>query len=294
MTILIVGATGQIAAPLFRRLHSDGTAVRSLSRDTDYAAAVLAEPGAGDPDLISDSFEDPGVLDCAFAGVDRVLLSMWPMAPEQQAAQRAVIDAAARAGVAQLVRVSALSAGHGALGAIQRSHAVLDDYLAASGVPHTSLRPAVFDSTLVAQTAPEVAVTGTWTGSASAGRVPFIDPMDVSRAALAVLTSPGTWNRDYDLTGPELLSYPDVARLLTAELERPVRYEQHPPDELRALLRDRGLPYTAVEVTLARDAATEAGENERLTGHVAHLTGHDPVPLARYLHEHKTAYETAA
>jgi uncharacterized protein YbjT (DUF2867 family) len=290
MTTLIIGATGQIAAPVFRHLHRDAVPVRSFSRDAGKAASVLDTPGA---DITDGSFGDPAALDRAFADVDRVLLSAWPMAPEQRAAQCAVIDAAARAGIAQLVRVSVLSAGHAALGAIQRSHAVLDDYLRASGVPHTILRPAVFDSTLVAQTASLVAADGTLTGSAPAGRIPFIDPMDVSRSAFAVLTSPATWNREYDLTGPGLLSYPDVAGLLAAELGTPVRYQALRPDELRALLSARGLPDAAVEVALARDAATEAGENEHLTDNVEHLTGRVPTPLSRYLHEHRAAYLVA-
>jgi len=171
---------------------------------------------------------------------------------------------------------------------------VLDDYLADSGVPHAILRPAVFDSTLVAQTAPSIAATGSWTGSAPTGRIPFIDPMDVSRSALAVLTTPETWNRGYDLTGPELLSYPDVARLLAAELGTPVSYEPRPAENLRALLRGRGQPEPAIEVALARDAATEAGENEYLTDNVARLTGREPASLAHYLHEHRADYRAAA
>jgi uncharacterized protein YbjT (DUF2867 family) len=294
MTILIVGTTGQIAAPVFRHLHRDGVPVRSFSRDAARTAATLgpvSAPGTGGPEILEGSFTDPRALDHAFTGVDRVLLSMWPMAPEQQAAQRAVIDAAARAAIAQLVRISVLSAAHGALGAIQRSHAVLDDYLAASGVPHSILRPAVFDSTLVAQTAPSVRATGSWTGSAPAGRIPFIDPTDVSRSALAVLTGPETWHGDRDLTGPELLSYPDVARILAATLGTGVRYEPRPADDLRALLRGQGQPGPAIEVALARDAATEAGENEHLSGHVERLTGRRPAPLAEYLRQHKAAYE---
>lgn len=52
----------------------------------------------------------------------------------------------------------------------------------------------------------------------------MVDTRDVAAVAAAVLTEPGHAGAAYDVTGPEALSYGDVADKLTTTLGRPVSY----------------------------------------------------------------------
>jgi uncharacterized protein YbjT (DUF2867 family) len=195
MTILVAGATGQIARPVVRRLAAMGVPTRSLVRDRERAAKSLIAPDdARSTELVELQTGDAAQLDEAFDGIDRVLLSMGLLSPAERDFQRRMIDLSARHSVSQIVRVAVLSTSDRSRGLVQRLHAELESYLVASGVPHTSLRPAVFQSTLLSY-APEIREHGEWIGSAPTARNPFVHPEDVSESACAVLLDPDLQNK---------------------------------------------------------------------------------------------------
>jgi len=56
------------------------------------------------------------------------------------------------------------------------------------------------------------------------GRIPFIDTRDIAAVAAVALTRSGHDGQKYILTGPEALSYYDIARILSDVTGRPVEY----------------------------------------------------------------------
>jgi NAD(P)H dehydrogenase (quinone) len=293
MTILVAGATGQIAHPVVRRLAAMGVPSRSLVRDRGRALASLVAPDdASSTEFVELQAGNAVQMDKAFDGVDRVLLSTGVLSAAERDFQRQVIDLSARHSISQIVRIAVLSTSDRSRGLVQRLHAEIESYLAASGVPHTSLRPALFQSTLLSF-APEIRDHGVWVSSAPTARNPFVHPEDVSDAALAALLNPGFQNKTYELMGPQLLTYREVADLFAAELGRPVRYVALPVAQHRMILMQRGLSPQLIDLLLSRDEAGEAGENARLTDHVQALTGHPPRSLAGFLHGARSAFLTA-
>ncbi|WP_433683672.1 NmrA family NAD(P)-binding protein [Nocardia sp. CA-119907] len=156
--ILITGATGKQGGATARRLLADGVAVRALVRDPDAPAAqALADAGA---ELVTGDFDAPATLDAAVAGVRAVFLvppaafgpNGWDA--ELEATRGiAVLDAAARAGVDQIVFTGVASmtddrswgmAGKGRI----------EDAIAASGLRYTLLRPVRFMENYVLRGSP--------------------------------------------------------------------------------------------------------------------------------------------
>ncbi len=290
MTILIVGATGQVARPVVRQLAGMGISTRSLVRNRSKAAGMLTWPGdIIGTELVELQPNSSTAIEQAFDGVDRVLLSMGLLSAEERAVQRHVIDVAARSSLRQLVRVAVLSTSPHSKGLVQRLHADLEGYLADSGVPHTSLRPAVFQSTLLTY-APEIRRDNGWVGSAPTGRNAFIHPEDVSDAAIGALLTSAHQNKTHDLTGPELFSYPDVAGILASELRRPITYMALSPEQHRTTLTQRGVSPLLIDLLLSRDAACQASENDRITTDVETLSGHSPRRLAAYFHHKRSEF----
>jgi uncharacterized protein YbjT (DUF2867 family) len=79
-------------------------------------------------------------------------------------------------------------------------------------------------------------------------RAGFVDTRDVADAAVAVLTSEGHHGRGYDLTGPQALTFAEVADTLTGASGRPIRHLDADLDTHRAHHPPRSLSDYAREV----------------------------------------------
>jgi uncharacterized protein YbjT (DUF2867 family) len=284
MKVLVIGATGQTGAQAVRRLLRKEAMVRVLVRNAEKAEEIFsgAESG-GWLEIVQGNLDDSAALQAAFTGSDAAFVALGAVG-EQGELQKSIIEAAAAAGLPQLVRLSVLNAGHDSLGINQRAHADLDDLAERSGVGYTTVRPAIY-MTNVVTAAREIKATGGWIGIAQHGRNPLIDPRDVADAAAAVILNRSRWGRRYDLTGPELFSWPEATAVLAKELGRPVEYRAVDEATLREELLGRGFQAPLIELLIARERATEARENERLTDTVLELTGARPRTLAQFLHE---------
>jgi uncharacterized protein YbjT (DUF2867 family) len=219
-------------------------------------------------------------------GVDGVFVALDPSG-EQGSLQRGVIATATAAKVPQLVRISVLNVRHESAGVNQRAHADLDDAVGGAGLPYTSLRPAIF-MTSALEGARRIREGDDWLGTARRGRNPLIDPRDVAATAVAVLLDPGTWGRHYELAGPQLYSWAEVADLIGQELGRTVTFTAVDDDTFRTDAARYGLSEAAVATFLAREHAVAAGDNERVTDWVERLTGAAPRTLPAFLHENRT------
>ncbi|WP_062993855.1 NmrA family NAD(P)-binding protein [Nocardia anaemiae] len=156
--ILITGATGKQGGATARRLLADGIAVRALVRDPQAPAArALADAGA---ELVTGDFDTPATLDAAVAGVRGVFL-VPPAAfgpngwnAELEATRGiAVIDAAQRAGVEQVVFTGVASMTDDAAWG-QSGKSSIEDAAAASGLRYTLLRPVRFMENYVLRGSP--------------------------------------------------------------------------------------------------------------------------------------------
>jgi uncharacterized protein YbjT (DUF2867 family) len=113
--ILVTGATGKQGGATARRLLAAGRPVRALVREPAAPAAVaLAVAGA---ELVRGDFDDPASLAPALDGVGAVFgippVALGPGGPEagpEVTRGRALIDAAAAAGIEQVVFSTVASA----------------------------------------------------------------------------------------------------------------------------------------------------------------------------------------
>jgi hypothetical protein len=70
---------------------------------------------------------------------------------------------------------------------------------------------------------------------------------DVGEVVVDVLTKPGHENKSYDLTGPELLTFAQIADQFSTILGRTIEYVDQPMDEFRAVLKKIGFSGKVVE-----------------------------------------------
>ena len=262
MTILVTGAGGNVGSALLPLLADRGLPVRALRRDAS--------------------------LDPQMGGVRAVFLACGNV-PQQVEFETSVIDAAARSGVRRIVKLSARGALRGSPVAFWDWHAAIEQHLADSGIPATVLRPSFLMTNLLAG-ADQVRHQGVLVAPVGEARVAMIDPADVAAVAAVALTDDGDESSVLTLTGPESLSWHDVAERLSSVAGRPVGYVDVPPAAALGAMVENGLPeFAATQIVNVFDAL-RAGSQEETTGVVAGMTWQPGRTLGEFVRAHAEAF----
>jgi uncharacterized protein YbjT (DUF2867 family) len=278
--ILITGATGRVGSATLQQLSGRSVPVRALIRTPEKATSVT---GPGVETAVGD-LAKPRSLEAALQGVTAALL-VSPLDPQQVELQGNFIDAARRAGQPHIVKVSGLGTALDSPVRSGRWHAQIEKHLEDSGLPFTHLRPLFFMQNVL-RFAPTIRSNGEFVGALRQGEVAMIDAHDIAAVAAAVLTISGHARQAYVLTGPEALSYQEVAERLSKMLNRPVAYKDVPLEVMRQRLRAAGMPEWQVEVQLDFSAALAAGHASTVTNTVEAVTGKPPRRFEQFIREH--------
>ena len=238
MTTAVIGATGRIGSEVARGVLACGGAVTALVRDPDKARRAFGEPAG--LHVRPTRLDDPRDLAEALAGIRTVFIAMGSIGTEGVLQRIAINAAAGVSSIEQVTRLSVLNASADSLGINQRAHDSIDQFAASTGVPYSTIRPAIFSASLLAA-AREVRASRTWTGLAASGRMALIDHRDVAEAGLRVLTDPALWGTHHDLTGPVPMSWPEALELLSAELGEDVTFRVATEAQLLERLIDAGV-----------------------------------------------------
>ena len=261
--ILIVGATGLVGSATVRHLTACGVPVRALVRSAEKAATLA---GAGVEAMVGD-LEQPASLDAALDGVTRALL-ISPLHPRQVEWQGNFVEAARRAGAVHIVKLSGLGTAPDSPLRSGRWHAQTERHIADAGLPFTYLHPPFFMQNLL-RSAAAIAAQGVLVASMQAGKIAMVDARDVAAVAVAALTSDDHVGKTYTITGPEALSFQEVAQKLAAATGRRVTYQDVPLAAVQQEMVATGLPEWLVDVRL--EFATALRDGYAAAGH-----GHGP------------------
>jgi len=235
--ILVTGATGNTGAAVLSALLERNAAVRAFVHDPEkFSAPAGVEVAAGD-------FRDPASLDAALAGVDHAYL-VGPSVPDQVELETAFVEAARRAGLAHLVRLSVIGADQPDARAARfiAAHAAVEEVVRASGVPWTMLRVNGFMQNTLRQAEAIAGQSAFYSSSSPAARVSHVDVHDIGDVAAKALTEPGHQGQAYLLTGPEALNDDDIAVRFSDVLGRTITHVQLPWEAVHESMAGMGLP----------------------------------------------------
>ncbi len=281
--ILVTGATGTVGSEAVRLLSARRQPTRPLVRDPSRVAhrGDLAD----EIEIVTGDFDRPDTLDAALRGVDTVIL-VSPAVPAQEIA---VIDSAVRQGVTHIVKITSKASADSPVDR-RRGQARIEAHLATTGLAYTLLRSNAYLQNLLAL-APMVKQTRGFLMSAGEGQVGMIDARDVAAAACVIATAPTAHaGHTYCLTGPDLITYTDIAKELSAALGQEIEYRQIRPDEHRAAMVRAGVPETVATSNAQAFGLIAEGDAAWLTDDVATLTGAAPRSLHAFITEHVAAF----
>ena len=282
--ILVTGATGKVGSELVDQLVAGGQPVRALVRDPEKASRTL--PAA--VELSRGDLADAESIEEALAGVDKMFL-LAPVDPRMVEMEQHATAAAKAAGVKHLVKLSAIGADASSPWMFASVHGKSEENIRAADVPFTFLRPNFFMQNLLGLSG-SIKQQGAIFQPAADSAASFIDVADIAAVAAKVLTTGGHEAKAYTLTGPQSLTYPQVAQILSRVLGTPVKYVDVPRDAAKHGMLQSGMPdWLAEAISQLMDAARQ-GRMAAVTPDVRNILGRSGRTLEQFIADNRGAF----
>ncbi|NTX59065.1 NAD(P)H-binding protein [Myxococcus sp. CA051A] len=278
MKYLVTGATGNIGSGVTRCLLARGDRPCVFVRDAKKARALF---GNRVEVRVGDLAGSRASLSAALAGIDAVFL--LSSGPKLGVWDRAFALAARAAGVKHLVKLSTLDVSTGV--GTGPWHARGETAVRESGLSFTFIRSAAFMSNVLGW-ADSIASEGVLRSSTGEGKIAFIHPDDIAEVVTRALTTREYVGESLVITGPEALSYGEMATRIGATLGKTVRFEPISDEEAQADV-GRG-PYAAALVDIWR--AVREGRMALVNEGVERVLGRRPLSFDRWVAQHAEAF----
>jgi NAD(P)H dehydrogenase (quinone) len=280
--IAVTGATGVVGGRVAALLAEAGLAQRLVVRDPGRAPE---HPGA--EVRRASGYGAAEEMRAALDGAATLFLVPAAEAADRVEQHKVAVDAAAAAGVRRIVYLSFASAAPDATFTLARHHWATEEHIRSSGLAFTFLRMNLYMDFLPRM----ISAKGVIAGPAGQGRLAAVLRDDVADAAAAVLTGDGHESRTYDLTGPEALTFTEIAERVSRATGRAVSFHDETLEEAYASRQGYGAPDWEVEGWVTSYTQVAAGDVEAVSEDVELLAGHPPVSLEDYLEANPDALQ---
>ena len=257
--ILVLGATGKTGRRIAAALEADGYDVRAGSRG--------ATP--------SFDWNDESGWDAALSGMDAAYISYAPdlAMPGATDAVQAFVDRAKARGLRRVVLLS----GRGEPEA-QACERIVQE----SGLEWTVVRASWFFQNFSEGAFAPMVAEGRITLPAGAVPEPFVDVDDIAEVATRALVEDGHAGEVYEVTGPRLMTFTEVAADLSKARGRQVEFVEVPHDAFLDEVRGSGAPQDVVWMLDYLFATVLDGRNAHLTDGVRRALGRAPRDFAAW------------
>lgn len=267
----VSGASGVVGRSVIANLKARGAnKIVAITRDPAKVADLGVEVRTAD-------FYKPETLEGAFKGIDRLLLISTSNVGERLPHQLAAVDAAERAGVGHILYTSITAPYPHPTHAVANDHFWTEARLFQTKGGWTSLRDNIYADFIVWE-APKTLEAGKLFHAAGQGKRAILFRDDIAAAAAgALLTAEG--REVVDVSGPEALSYADIAALLSRIGGKPVEaVEVSHEAQLDGMLK-AGLPPVLANAFAGFDVAVKKGALSVVGDGVQRFAGREPLSL---------------
>ena len=282
--ILVTGATGNVGSAVVAELWAKGEAVRAFVRNEERARERLPDG----VELAVGAFEDSASIARALEAVDAVFLSSGDH-PNKVGHETAMIDAAAAKGVGRLVKTSTVGAEKGSPLPPFDWHGRIEEHLHASGIASVVLQSSFYMTNLLASADP-IRQMGKLFAPLAGAEIAMIDPRDTGAVGAAAVTTNRYDGQTLELTGPEAITYEQVADELSAATGHTVEFVNIPDEAARQTFVDIGLPDWLVAHFDHLFPLLRSGVVATPTDAVRAVTGREPRSFAEWTRDHAAAF----
>lgn len=235
--LLLTGATGASGSFIASEFVRHQVPVRVLVRDKAKAKPLDNIPTV---ELVEGDMSNRSSLGAALDGVDRALM-ISTSTMDMVETQCTFIDASKAAGVRHIIKFSGLDARPETTFPFGRMHKDIEQYLEASGITWTHLRPTGFMQEYLRET-PSIVHQGALYLALGETKLNPIDLADVGKIGFRLLQDGGHEGHRLHATGPESLTMAEVADRVSQAIGKHVRYVPISPEQRRQALIAHGVP----------------------------------------------------
>ena len=216
---LVLGGSGKTGRRVVQRLKSRGVPTRAASRSS----------------IPSFDWNVPQDWDAVLDGVTSVYISYSPdlAIPGATDSIQQFVDKAVEHGVSRFVLLS----GRG-----EEEAQACENVVQAADVEWTVIRASWFMQNFSEGEFLQLVLAGTITLPAADVPEPFIDVNDIADVAVAALTEPGHAYEIYEVTGPRLLTFTELAKEISEAAGRDVQFVQIPAEAFAQGIEESGIP----------------------------------------------------
>lgn len=256
--ILVVGATGKTGSRVADRLEAMNLPVRRGSR------------GASTPF----DWETPETWGPAVEGAEKAYVTYFPDLAFPGAVEKvaAFCDIAKSHGLKHIVLLSGRGEHHARLG---------EEAVRNSGIEYTLIRSAWFAQNFSEGYLRDPILAGVLPMPGGMVQEPIIDIDDIADVAVAALTEDGHIGELYEVTGPRLMTFADMAKTLGQVEGRPIQHIQISFEDFHANVAEAGGEFVADVFTgIARE--TLDGRNSNVCDGVQRALGRPARDFVEY------------
>jgi len=250
---LVLGGTGKTGRRVAERLQARGFETRIASRS--------ASP--------SFNWNDPHNWDEILEGVTAAYISFAPdlAIPGATDAIHRFVELAVSRGVTRLVLLS----GRG-----EQEAQACEQIVQATDVEWTIVRASWFMQNFSEGEFLDMVLNGVITLPAENIPEPFIDVNDIADVAVAALTEEGHAYEVYEVTGPRLMTFTELAQEISAVIGRDVQFIQIPRADFNQAITDSGAPADIAWLLNYLFETVLDGRNASLSDGVQRALGRQP------------------
>jgi len=258
-SILVLGGTGKTGRRIAEQLIQLGYEPRIGSRRAD----------------IPFDWNDSDTWLPALRGVNSVYISYQPdlAVPGAVETVQAFTDLAVSCGVQKLVLLSGRGEDEAERG---------EQVIKASGVNWTILRASWFAQNFSESFLLDAVLSGEIALPVADIGEPFIDVDDIADVAVAALTQTGHAGQLYELSGPRLLTFAEIADEIAAASGRPVRFVQTTAQQYEETLKQHGIDEDFMALVMYLLTSVLDGRNAYVTDGVQRALGREPRDFRDY------------
>ena len=280
--ILLFGITGNVGSEVFRNLSGSSLKVRAAVRDVAKAQAAFGN----EFEYCRCDIEDPSTFAAVLDGVNKVFLVRPPAVSDAKKYFKPFTLEAKLAGVRHIVFLSLLGVEKNPF----PPHYKIERYIKESGIPYTFLRPGFFMQNLSTTHCEDIRDKNEIFLPCGQARVSFVDVRDIGEAGAKVLLEDGHQMQAYTLTGPEALTYQEVADLYTEVLGRKISYTNPSPLLFRRTMLSRGIEKPFANVMTVLYLTTRFGMARQVTTDLPQLLGHPAATMRQFVSDHRQVW----
>lgn len=280
--ILVTGATGQLGQIVIEKLSEKipTNQIAALVRDASKAEHLIAK---GVNVRVGDYQNNESLL-AAFQGIDRLLLISSNDFNDRLGQHKNAIDAAVKAGVKHVfyTGVTMNNINSSPLKPLLEEHYLTEDYLKASGLSYTFLQNSLYAEVIPMFLGENVIETGVFF-PAGEGKVAFALREDLGEATANILVSEGHENQTYNLTSSEVISFAEVAAILSELSEKAVSYINPESEVFEGTLKQFGLPEPIIQMSVMFAAGIKNNDFNKTYDSLERFLGRKPTNIRTYL-----------